>query len=152
MPNLKEYETLEILTKKTSIQQQKLLRIFAKLDTNQQLKIMNNKNSLFHKIRSKNKEIEENSIFTLAAFIIAIDEFITQLNCTEKNLIKFNNKRNKSNLKKQKLLQVWSIIKELKENKNMSFRNISNYLKEYHKINISYSLIYQKWNEIEEKR
>lgn len=145
--NYKKY--IEKTTKKTSFQQQKLLKSFAKLDIDQQLIILENKNSLFHKIRSKNNELEKKSIFAFIALIISIDEFIVKLNNIEKNLIKFKYQKIEKNRKKEKLLQFWSIVKKLKKNENMSFRNISNYLRKYHKFDISYSLIYQKWNEIE---
>lgn len=152
MSNLNYERIIENLTKKTVIQQQKLVKLFGNFTIQQQMEIMNTKYSLFHKLKTKNKELEENSIFALSAFIIAIDEFLIKLNETEKNLLKFEQKKYKSNLKKQRLLQYWSIVKELKENKSMSFREISSYLKKFYKADFSYSTIYQKWQEIERNK
>ena len=95
---------IENLTKKTIIQRKSLLKSFEKFDDLQHYEIINNKNLLFHKLKSKNKEIEKNSILELAALYIAIDEFMKQLNEIDKKLIKFKNK-NKSNLKKKKIRQ-----------------------------------------------
>ena len=136
---MNNYENIiENISKKTIIQRKSLLKSFEKFDDLQHYEIINNKNLLFHKLKSKNKEIEKNSILELAALYIAIDEFMEQLNEIDKKLIKFKNK-NKSNLKKEKLRQYWSIVKELKELKKMSFRDIALYLKKYHKFNISFS-------------
>lgn len=146
---MNNYENIiENISKKTIIQRKSLLKSFEKFDDLQHYEIINNKNLLFHKLKSKNKEIEKNSILELAALYIAIDEFMEQLNEIDKKLIKFKNK-NKSNLKKEKLRQYWSIVKELKELKKMSFRDIALYLKKYHKFNISFSTIFQEWNKIE---
>ncbi len=142
-------KNLQILTKKSNKQHNSLIKSFEKFDVIQQIEIMNNKNLLFHKMREKNKEIDKSTL-TLAAFYIAIDEFTTKLSTLDKNLIKFSNRHKKEN-KEEKLKQFWSIVKELKTKKNMSFRSIKEYLKKYHKFDISYSLIYQIWKKIEEE-
>lgn len=147
MSNLNYEIIIEKLTKKTFIQQQKLIKLFGKLNIQQQIEIMNNKNSLFHKIREKNKEIDKSTL-ALVAFYISIDEFVINLTTIDKNLIKFKNRKQKET-KQEKLRQKWSIVRELKIEKNMSFKSIEKYFKMNHRFDISYSLIYQNWKKIE---
>lgn len=97
MSNLNYEIIIEKLTKKTFIQQQKLIKLFGKLNIQQQIEIMNNKNSLFHKIREKNKEIDKSTL-TLVAFYISIDEFVINLTTIDKNLIKFKNRKQKETI------------------------------------------------------
>lgn len=145
--NLDLKQIVLILTKKSDKQLKLLIKSFEKFDLITQIGIMNNKNSLFHKMREKNKEIDKSTL-ALAAFYISIDEFVIKLNTINKNLIKFNNK-NEKETKQEKLIQNWSIVKELKIGKNMSFRSIKKYFEKYHKLDFSYSLIYQNWKKIE---
>ncbi len=141
---------LRNLTKRTTTEQQKLLKLFAKLNLSQQKEIINNQRTIFHKLRNLNIKNYDSDIFTLAALIIAIVEFLETINEMKLNVIKFNNQKVHKNLKNQKLLSYWSVVKELKEKEDMSFRDISKFLKKSHKFEISHSLIYKVWIEIEE--
>ena len=52
--------------------------------------------------------------------------------------------------KKKKNFKLLVIVKTLKKlEQNYSFREISDYLLKYHRFEVSYSLVYQTWNEIE---
>lgn len=144
----KEEKELQFIIKKTIIEQRRLLKFFAKMNLIQQKEIINNQRTIFHKLKNITQKNIDNSTLTLASLIISIDTFILAQNNTELNFIKFNNKNIKK-YKTEKLLTYWSIVKELKVKKNMSFREISNFLKKYHKLEISYSLIYKVWSEIE---
>ena len=61
---------LRNLTKRTTTEQQKLLKLFAKLNLSQQKEIINNQRTIFHKLRNLNIKNYDSDIFTLAALII----------------------------------------------------------------------------------
>ncbi|MDD4330675.1 MAG: helix-turn-helix domain-containing protein, partial [Aliarcobacter sp.] len=105
---------------------------------------------IFHILNSNNKNYD-NATLTLAALIISIEKFFISQNETELNLIRINNKKVNKNQKNKKLLTYWSVVKELKEKKHMSFREISEFLKKSHKFEVSHSLIYRVWIEVEKK-
>lgn len=46
-------------------------------------------------------------------------------------------------------LGYWAIVRTLKLEQKMSFREISIYFATYHKLEVSYSTIYELWNELE---
>jgi len=52
-------------------------------------------------------------------------------------------------MKRQKLLGYWAVVKSLKIEERMSFRDISAYFTKYHKLEVSYSTIYGLWIELE---
>jgi hypothetical protein len=141
---------LQILTKKPLSEQNRLLKLFAKLNLFQKKEIISKQRSIFHILNSNNKNYD-NATLTLASLIISIEKFFISQNETELNLIRFNNKKVNKNQKNKKLLTFWSVVKELKEKKHMSFREISEFLKKSHKFEISHSLIYKVWIEVEKK-
>lgn len=141
---------LQILTKKPLSEQNRLLKLLAKLSLSQKKEIIAKQRSIFHILNSNNKNYD-NATLTLAALIISIEKFFISQNETELNLIRFNNKKVNKNQKNKKLLTYWSVVKELKEKKHMSFRKISEFLKKSHKFEISHSLIYRVWIEVEKK-
>ena len=49
------------------------------------------------------------------------------------------------------MLGYWAIVRTLKLEQNMSFRDIATYFAKYHKLEVSYSTIYELWNELENK-
>lgn len=141
---------LQILTKKPLSEQNRLLKLLAKLSLSQKKEIIAKQRSIFHMLNSNNKNYD-NATLTLAALIISIEKFFISQNETELNLIRFNNKKVNKNQKNKKLLTYWSVVKELKEKKHMSFREISEFLKKSHKFEVSHSLIYRVWIEVEKK-
>lgn len=141
---------LQILTKKPLSEQNRLLKLFAKLNLSQKKEIIAKQRSIFHILNSNNKNYD-NATLTLAALIISIEKFFISQNETELSLIRINNKKVNKNQKNKKLLTYWSVVKELKEKKHMSFREISEFLKKSHKFEISHSLIYKVWIEVEKK-
>ena len=138
----------EAITKLNQESQNQRLRLFAKVDFEMKLKILSNQKQLFHKLKSNYNDVQ-NEHLTLASLILAIDKIIKNLDDVNLNLIKFRGKNNKSKLKRQKLLQYWAIVRTLKLDQKMSFRNIAIYLSKYHKLEISFSTIYELWNELE---
>lgn len=53
--------------------------------------------------------------------------------------------------KKDKLIGKWALIKELKTVKKLSWREISQYLKKYHKLDVAHSTIYDLWKKLEKE-
>ena len=63
--------------------------------------------------------------------------------------IKLRAKNSKTKVKRQKVLGYWAIVRTLKLEQNMSFRDIATYFAKYHKLEVSYSTVYELWNELE---
>lgn len=128
--------------------QNKKLRLFAKVNLSSKLEIIKEQKPLFHKLKNTYEDVD-NSTLTYASLILAIDKFEKQKNSVNLKAIKLRSKKQRANIKREKLLSYWSIVKTLKYDEELSFRDISDYLKKYHKFEVSYSFIYQIWNEVE---
>ena len=133
------------------VQRQKL-RFFAKLNEKTKLEVMLIQKEIFHKIKNNvNYQEVSNELLTLASLLLAINKCSEKMNIVKINSIKQRSKKLKNERKKEKLLQYWSIVKQLKKDENYGFRSISEYLYKYHRFDISHSTICQLWNEIEKK-
>ncbi|MGA1932601.1 hypothetical protein ACH5BF_07740 [Arcobacter sp. YIC-464] len=130
--------------------QNKKLRFFAKVDITTKLKILEQQKKIFHQLKNVHKDVDNVSL-TYSSLILAIDNFESKLDSVNLNAIKLRSKKQRSKIKKEKFLSYFSIVKTLRNNEKMSFRDISVYLKKYHKFEVSYSFIYQIWNEIENR-
>lgn len=138
----------EIITKLNQESQNQKLRLFAKFDIQTKLKIIVNQKQLFHKLKQKYSDVD-NNILTLSSLILAIDSVVKELDDVSFNAIKLRSKNNKNKIKREKLLSYWGIVITLKLEQNMSFRDIATYFGKYHRLEISYSTIYRLWNELE---
>ncbi len=138
----------EIITKLNQESQNQKLRLFAKFDIQTKLKIIVNQKQLFHKLKQKYSDVD-NNILTLSALILAIYSVVKELDDVSFNAIKLRCKNNTNKSKREKLLSYWGIVRTLKLEQNMSFRDIAIYFGKYHRFEISYSIIYKVWNEIE---
>lgn len=138
----------ERLTRMTKETQNQKLRLFAKVDITTKLKILYAQKQLFYKLNSIHGEVD-NSVLTLCSLILAINDVEKSLSTINLNVLKFRSKNIKSNVKREKILALWSIVRSLKIEQKMSFRDISKYFLKYHRLNVSYSTIYEMWNEIE---
>ena len=138
----------EIITKLNQESQNQKLRLFAKFDIQTKLKIIVNQKQLFHKLKQKYSDVD-NNILTLSALILAIYSVVKELDDVSFNAIKLRSKNNKNKIKREKLLSYWGIVITLKLEQNMSFRDIAIYFGKYHRFKISYSTIYRLWNELE---
>ncbi|WP_066402596.1 hypothetical protein [Aliarcobacter cryaerophilus] len=138
----------EMITKLNQESQNQKLRLFAKFDIQTKLKIIVNQKQLFHKLKQKYSDVD-NNILTLSSLILAIDSVVKELDDVSFNAIKLRGKNNKNKIKREKLLSYWAIVRTLKLERNMSFRDIAIYFGKYHRFEISYSTIYKVWNEIE---
>ena len=142
--------TCESLTKMNQESQNQKLRLFAKVDITTKLKILTFQKQLFHKLKNSHADVD-NTILTLASLILAIDLIAKELDNVTLNAIKLRGKNSKAKVKRQKVLGYWAIVRSLKLEQNMSFRDISAYFAKYHKLNVSYSTVYELWKEIEKK-
>ena len=88
---------------------------------------------------------------TLCSLILAVDTIEKKLDDVNLNAIKLRGKNIKTKVKREKVLGYWAIVRSLKLEQNMSFRDISAYFAKYHKLNVSYSTVYELWKEIEKK-
>ena len=138
----------EIITKLNQESQNQKLRLFAKFDIQTKLKIIVNQKQLFHKLKQKYSDVD-NNILTLSSLILAIDSVVKELDDVNFNAIKLKCKNNTNKSKREKLLSYLAIVRTLKLEKNMSFRDIAIYFGKYHRFKISYSTIYRLWDELE---
>lgn len=139
---------VEALTKMPFELQSQRLRFFARVDTETRLKILDSQRQLFHRLKNQNPNTD-NAALTLASLLISIHKIIDSLDQVDLNVIQLRSKNNKHKLKREKLLGYWSIVKKLKIDQKMSFRDISKYLLKYHKLEVSYTTIHAVWQEIE---
>ena len=140
----------EIITKMNQESQNQKLRLFAKVDITTKLKILTSQKQLFHKLKNAHSDVD-NTVLTLCSLILAIDLIAKELDNVTLNAIKLRGKNSKAKVKRQKVLGYWAIVRSLKLEQNMSFRDISAYFAKYHKLNVSYSTVYELWKEIEKK-
>lgn len=140
----------EKITKLSLEKQNKNLRIFAKLNLDIKVEILKTQKKLFHKLRSEHNDYDIN-ILTICSLIISIEQFLIKKNKFERRVISYRAKNEKKRIKRERLLNYWSIVKSLKLEQKMSFRQIAKFLAKYHKFQVSYSLIFQMWNELESK-
>jgi hypothetical protein len=146
--NMNEIEKLTQMPEEVQNQQ---LRFFARANLEMRVKILSNQKQIFHKIKGFKGDVD-NSILTLVSLLIAIRQEANSLDQIDLNLIKLRGKNNKRRLKRDILLGYWAIVKKLKNDENMSFREISLYLRKYHQQEISHSTIFAVWVEIEENK
>ena len=138
----------ESITKLNLESQNQRLRLFAKVDITTKLKILTTQKQLFHKLKNTYSDVD-NTILTLSSLILAVDLVAKELDDVNLNAIKLRGKNNKAKIKRQKVLGYWAIVRTLRLDQNMSFRDIATYFAKYHKLEVSYSTIYELWNELE---
>ena len=141
---------IEGITKYTTEQQNQHLRLFAKVELPMKLQILQLQKPIFHKLKGTHSDID-NAILTLSSLVLAIDFVAKELNLVNLNAMKLRGKNHKPKIKREKLLGYWAIVKTLKIDQSMSFRDISSYFKKYHKFEVSYSTIRELWIELENK-
>jgi uncharacterized protein YoxC len=139
---MKDESKIEQITKLNQESQKKLLRFFLRLNLEMKLKTLKNQKKLFHKLKTIHNDINH-EILTLCSLIISIEEIYNELDEVFLNSMQISSVNNKQNQKRQKLIGYWSIVKTLKNEHKLSFRQISEYLYKYHKFDI--------WNELKEK-
>jgi len=142
------HEILEKTTKMNQEQQNQKLRLLVKVDLNIKLKIFQEQKPIFHKLKNLYGDVD-NALLTISSLFLAIDNVTKELDIVNFQATKLRGKNNKSKMKRQKLLGYWAVVKSLKIEERMSFRDISAYFAKYHKLEVSYSTIYGLWIELE---
>ena len=137
------------ITQLDSKDQKRLLHLFARLNELLRVEIFENQRTIFHKIKSKYIDIENNTI-GYCSFILAIKEFESNVNFDELQSIKFENQYRKIDIN-EKLSTVVSVIIQLREKQNFTYRDIAKYLKKNHRINVAHSTIFRFYNQIKDK-
>lgn len=143
-----DLKVIENITKQTYQAQNQQLRLFARVDLAMKLHILQFQKPLFHKLKSAYGDVD-NAVITLASLVLSIDAVAKELDLVKLNAIKLKAQPNRVKRKRQKLFDYWAIIKTLKTEQSMSFRQIAKYFQKYHKFEISHSMIQKIWNEIE---
>ena len=138
----------ETITKLNQESQNQKLRLFAKVDITTKLKILDLQKQLFHKLKNAHSDVD-NAILTLSSLILAVDSVEKEFDDVNLKAIKLRAKNSKTKVKRQKVLGYWAIVRTLKLEQNMSFRDIATYFAKYHKLEVSYSTVYELWNELE---
>ena len=146
--SLDDEKSIETITKFSLEMQNQNLRLFARVDLQTKLQILQLQKQLFHKLKNTHGDVD-NTILTLSSLILAVDSVAKELDDVNLNAIKLRGKNNKAKIKRQKVLGYWAIVRTLKLEQNMSFRDIATYFAKYHKLEVSYSTIYELWNELE---
>lgn len=139
---------IESITKLNQETQNKNLRLFVRVNLQTKLKILQLQKQLFHKLKNSYCDVD-NTLLTLSSLVLAIDSVAKEFDDLNLNAIKLRARNNKAKIKRQKMLGYWAIVRTLKLEQNMSFRDIATYFAKYHKLEVSYSTIYELWNELE---
>ena len=141
-------------TKLSHQQQRKLIYWFNKQSIEVQIDIFKEQKNQFFIL--KNSNFNSGNLLSITSFYLAISKFynldnqILGKNKTMRLHIKPQKyyKVQKVKVKREKLLNIWSKIQELKDN-GFSFRKIEIYIKQKHRFNISHTYIQQIWQELE---
>jgi hypothetical protein len=143
-----------------SIEKRKqLLQWFSKQNVELQIDVFKEQRNQFFKHKEK---IESSDVLALSAFFLAVLHFQRQeqqLKGKNKsqsldllgNISNFSIKQHRKlrmKEKREKLLNIWSIVQKLKSEK-YSFREISKYIRQRHRFEVSHSYIAKLWKEIE---
>ena len=138
----------ETITKLNQECQNQRLRLFAKVDISTKLKILALQKQQFHQLKSAYSDVD-NTILTLSSLILAVDSVDKEIDDVNLNAIKLRAINSKVKIKRQRILGYWAIVRTLRLDQKMSFRDISVYFHKYHKLKVSYSTIYELWNKLE---
>jgi hypothetical protein len=146
-----EDKIIKIL-KQTEAQQKATIRQFSKLALLDRIYICSKYRQFFYALKHKNEDIEISTL-SYIALIKAISKFIKNGdNETRINISKIAIGLKKSRIKSDILLDRWSLIKELRNEHKLSFRDIATYLMKYHKIKIAHSTIFEMWHKLEKNK
>lgn len=167
MTNEKQLDINRLL--KVSVNHQSsLLRFFARGDLTLRLTILTQKTAHFHKLRQENNNIDKNTL-EYCALLMAIQKANDEEQSLQKKSFRgleleeirvlsqkkadqFIRKIKKPDPTREKLLGYWAVVRMLKLEQNFSFRQISLYLKKYHRFNVAHSTIHRMWDELEKNK
>ena len=154
---------IETFTKMSEKQQRQALLFFARLPLLIRLELFEKHKIVFYKLKQVHLDASSSLLSYCALIIVAsssrndqqmlksanfqnltLDE-ILQLSLQQIQIFKHSKARKKQQY--EQVMKYWSLIKTLKS-QSMSFRDISEYLKKYHRLEISYSTIYQVYKKL----
>lgn len=139
------------LLKSGQEEQKASLRKFIKLSIDEKIEVFEIQRDTFYKIKQVNKDVSIH-VLSYVAHIKAINKYHSDVKNIDRFAAKIRERTFKKQPKKDKLLGCWALVKTLKNDKNLSFRQISKYLKKYHKFEVVHSTIYDLWKELENKK
>lgn len=149
-------------TKLSAGNKKKLVNWFNKQNILVQTDIFKEQKNQFFKLSNTSNSEASNELMALSAFYLSIDDFyqkeqIIKKKNTSQNLSSLKGvstfaikqaKKDKYIEKREKLLNKWSTVKELKE-QSYSYREISKYLSSKHRFEVSHTYIQKQWKELE---
>jgi len=153
-----QFDSLVHCTKLSKKNQQKLINWFARQNILVQIDIFSEQKNQFFKVKNQHENLQ---VVPLAAFLLSIQYFYeletskngksTKTDLTESGKIsKFSIKKAKKEKykeKREKLLDLRSVILELKK-AGASLRDISDYLRGRHHFVVSHTYIRDLWEEL----
>lgn len=156
---------IERLLKISIEQQASYLRFFARSSVEFRISVLSDKTARFHQIRQENNDVDKGTL-EYCALILAIknahsdEKSLCNLSfrnmdiheiktISRKKAEQFVRRIKKPDPKREKLLGYWAIVRALKLDQCLSFRQIALYLKKYHRFNVAHSTIFQLWHELE---
>ena len=154
---------IEQITKTSEKQQSQLLLGLSKLPTKIRLELFEEHKTVFYKLKQTYVEISP-PILSYCALLVVLaayknnQEMLQQknfndlsmeeiLNLSLQRITLFKQSKQRRKLKYDLVLDHWSLIETL-VSEGVSFRGISDYLKKYHRLHISYSTIYLIYKKI----
>ena len=137
------------LLKSTNEEQKQTLRLFSKMPLESRVKVFEGHKKMIYALKDKHREVDI-SILSYTSFILAVNQYVSTVADIDKNILDLRTKSIRKFAKREKLLAKWALIKELKNVKGLSFRQIAKYLKKYHKLEVVHSTVYDLWKELEE--
>lgn len=138
------------ITKLTTEQQNQLLRYLAKQALENKVKIMEINRDIFYPLKQKYSDVSV-AVLSYSSLVLAIQKFKNQTSEVDLNAVNIRTKSFRRQPKKDRLIGYWALVKTLRNENNLSFRQIAQYLKKYHKFDISHSVIFDSWSEFETK-
>lgn len=155
--------SIERLLKMSQEQQNSQLRYYSRCPIEIRVSILNNKTSLFHKLRQENGDTDK-AMLEYCAWILAISEHHHESNksyagmsldeirdVSDRRMNLFIQSTQTIRAKqRERVLGLWAEIRTAKLNHGMSYRQIVAYLKKKHRFDVSRSLLNVMWNELEE--
>ncbi|RLA83505.1 MAG: hypothetical protein DRG78_04230 [Epsilonproteobacteria bacterium] len=139
------------LLKNSDEEQKQTLRVFLKMPLESRIKIFAGHKKTFYTLKDEHRKVDP-SLLSYGALILAINQYVNNLAKIDKNTLDLRTKSIRKFAKREKLLAKWALIKELKNVKGLSFRQITKYLKKYHKLEVVHSTVYDLWKELEENK
>jgi len=142
------HSTVTRLLKKTDEEQKAILRSFIKMPLEARVKVMEESRAIFYPLKEENKDVEL-QLLSYASLVLAIVKYEDATDNMQKHTVAIRSKSFRKQPKRDKLLGKWAIIKSLKNDENLSFRQIATYLQKYHKLSVVHSTIHDMWCELE---